>query len=220
MSDDPYTRPHVERSALVTIDMQRDTLDGGAVEIPGTSSMLPAVAAVATAFRAAERPIFHIVRIYRRDGSNVDLCRRAAVERGAGVLAAGSEGVQLAAELLPDPGSRLEEERLLRGGLQRLAPHEHVLYKPRWGAFYRTSLEGHLRRARVDTLFFCGCNFPNCPRTSIYEASERDFRIVAVRGGISGFDGEGAAQLERIGVRIWAADEVVAATRASGALAS
>ena len=34
---------------------------------------------------------------------------------------------------------------------------------------------------------FCGCNFPNCPRTSIYEASERDFRVVLARDAISGF---------------------------------
>ncbi|WP_459872860.1 hypothetical protein, partial [Endothiovibrio diazotrophicus] len=51
-----------------------------------------------------------------------------------------------------------------------------MLYKPRWGAFYRTSLESHLRGLDVSTLVFSGCNFPNCPRTSIYQASERDFR--------------------------------------------
>jgi nicotinamidase-related amidase len=217
MSADPYTEPCFERSALITIDVQRDTLDGRPLEVPGTSDALPAIGAIAAAFRAAEWPIFHIVRIYRRDGSNVDLCRRAAVEGGAARLSPGADGSQLAAELLPDPAARLEYERLLRGGLQRLGPSEYVLHKPRWGAFYRTSLEGHLRRAGVDTLVFCGCNFPNCPRTSIYEASERDFRIVAVRDGISGLGDPGASELEDIGVRVWTADEVV---RAVGAASS
>jgi len=33
-------------------------------------------------FRAESKPIIHIVRIYKRDGSNVDICRKAAVEDG------------------------------------------------------------------------------------------------------------------------------------------
>jgi nicotinamidase-related amidase len=38
--------------------------------------VLPTIAALAAAFRAAGRPIVHLVRLYRSDGSNVDLCRR------------------------------------------------------------------------------------------------------------------------------------------------
>jgi hypothetical protein len=60
----------------------------------------------------------------------------------------------------------------------------------------------------------CGCNFPNCPRTSIYEASERDFRIVAARDALSGLANAGALELEQIGVRLWTTAEVVAAVRA------
>jgi hypothetical protein len=40
--------------------------------------------------------------------------------------------------------------------------------------------EDLLRKLEVTTLTFVGCNFPNCPRTSIYEATERDLRVVAV----------------------------------------
>jgi nicotinamidase-related amidase len=55
---------------------------------------------------------------------------------------------------------------------------EWIIYKPRWGAFYNTKLERHLQNLDVNTVAVCGCNFPNCPRITIYEASERDYRIV------------------------------------------
>jgi nicotinamidase-related amidase len=77
------------------------------------------------------------------------------------------------------------------------------MYKPRWGAFYDTDLEQHLRESGSNTLVFAGCNFPNCPRTSIYEASERDFRIVLVSDAISGLYDRGIAECRSIGVHVW-----------------
>ena len=76
------------------------------------------------------------------------------------------------------------------------------MYKPRWGAFFHTPLESHLRELDVTTLVFTGCNFPNCPRTSIYEASERDFRLVAIDDAISGLYDRGRAELANIGVLV------------------
>jgi nicotinamidase-related amidase len=58
--------------------------------------------------------------------------------------------------------------------------------QPRWGAFYRTTLEDRLRAVDVGTNVICGCKFPNWPRTTIYEASERDFQIVFVPDATSG----------------------------------
>ena len=53
-----------ERAALLTIDTQNDTLDGQPLEIPGTSQVLPNIAALCGAFRAGA-PIIHIVRLPR-----------------------------------------------------------------------------------------------------------------------------------------------------------
>ena len=81
MSD--YLSPHYAQSALVIIDFQNDcVLPGGAMEIPGTMDVLPPLAALCRHMRSVARPIFHIVRAYLPDGSNVDLCRRSAVEAG------------------------------------------------------------------------------------------------------------------------------------------
>jgi hypothetical protein len=49
-----------------------------------------------------------------------------------------------------------------------------------------------------------------CPRTSIYEASERDFRVVLARDAISGLYERGERELKDIGVHIMSADEVTA----------
>ncbi len=216
---DPYTAPNFAAAALITIDTQRDVLDGGPFEIPGTSAALGAMRVLAQAFRGAGRPIVHIVRLYKPDGANADLCRRQAVQHGMRALTTGGPGSQLATELLPEPRLRLtlDAEVLLAGDAQRLGPGEAAIYKPRWGAFYDTPLEDHLRERHINTLVFCGCNFPNCPRTSIYEASERDFRIVLARDALSGLYERGEHELEGIGVHLMSACEIaetlLAATR-------
>jgi nicotinamidase-related amidase len=93
------------------------------------------------------------------------------------------------------------------------------MYKPRWGAFFQTPLEDHLRGLGVDTLAFCGANFPNCPRTSIYEASERDFRIVVAPDAVSGIYDRGRAELEGIGVVMMDAGVLAEATLGARAVA-
>jgi nicotinamidase-related amidase len=206
------TEPNFASSALITIDTQRDTLDGQPLEIPGTSAVLPNMKRLLDAYRHNRMPIVHIVRIYKRDGSNVDLCRREAVAKGAKILLEGSTGCELAAELFSGK-VRLDSSLLLSGGIQQIGNNEAVIYKPRWGAFYHTPLESYLIRLGVDTLVFAGCNFPNCPRTSIYEASERDFRIVLVADAVSGLYQKGRQEMLNIGVRVTGADVVDTAIR-------
>ena len=204
-----YTSPDMASAALVTIDTQVATLDDRPLEIPGTATILPAMARLAAAFRRAGKPIVHIVRIYRRDGRNVDLCRRSAVECGAELILEGSDDCQIAAGLLPDGAGPLDCTRLLSGQVQALSAREVVIYKPRWGAFYETPLEAHLADCGVSTLVFAGSNFPNCPRASIYEASERDFRIVVAADALSGLYDRGVTELENIGVRFRRVDEII-----------
>ncbi|WAJ45513.1 cysteine hydrolase [Mycobacterium sp. Aquia_216] len=200
---DHYIRPHAGSAALVLIDMQRDFLDLGDAPMPvsGTGALIPAIAKLARAFRERGLPIVHAVRLYRADGSNVDLVRRQSVERGARIALPGSCGSQIAAELLPK-AVELDHELLLSGDWQQVGTAEHVMYKPRWGAFYGTTLERRLRESGSDTVVFAGCNFPNCPRASIYEASERDFRIVLVSDAMSGVYERGVDECRAIGVAV------------------
>lgn len=208
-----YTAPEWSSSALITIDTQCDTLDGQPFEIPGTTAILSRMKSLLAVFRLAERPIVHIVRIYQADGSNVDLCRKELVMKGARLVLAGSPGCQLASDILPREGILLNEDLLLSHGIQTIGANEVVIYKPRWGAFYKTPLEQYLREQNISTLIFCGCNFPNCPRTSIYEASERDFRVVLVDEAVSGLYDQGRYEMRNIGVELLSTNQVINAVK-------
>jgi nicotinamidase-related amidase len=203
--------PDFTSAALMTIDVQRDVLDGGAIEIPGTSAVLPRLRTLVEAFRCAGQPIIHVVRLYEPDGHNADLCRRALIEGGARLLCPDTPGAELADELRPEGAPRLDAELLLAGGLQELGPGEVVLYKPRWSAFYGTPLEGHLRDLSVSSLVVAGCNFPNCPRATLLDASCRDFRLVLATDAVSQLEDRDLAQMADIGVALLAVEELGAA---------
>ena len=55
---DSYLAPEHERSALITIDVQRDTLDGAALEIAGTSATLPNMGQFMEAASRSANPIW------------------------------------------------------------------------------------------------------------------------------------------------------------------
>jgi nicotinamidase-related amidase len=123
--------------------------------------------------------VIYVVRLYLPDGSNADRCRRRVI-KCAPALAPGTPGAQLALGLLAESVD-LDPDVLLAGKVQEVGPLEVVVFKPRWGAFFETPLLAQLDKAGVTTVVFAGCNFPNCPRTSTYEASERDYRIGSAR---------------------------------------
>ncbi|MEZ5584367.1 MAG: isochorismatase family protein [Candidatus Competibacteraceae bacterium] len=131
-----YIQPNLATSALVTIDTQNDfTLDGAPAQVPGTLAVIPNMVRLLNCYRDLGLPIIHIVRIYRPDGSNADLCRRALLESGFKLVLPGSAGVDLVADLKPNPAVKLDEERLLEGHVQHWSDNEVVIYKPRWGHF-------------------------------------------------------------------------------------
>ena len=144
-----HTIPDFSSVALITIDMQQDTLDGHPFEIPGTSAILHPLKRLLHRFREAGKPIIHMVRIYQPDGSNVDLCRRELVEQGAQLVLAGSGGCEIVPDLLSAQESCLNTQVLLAGQIQSVGPHEGVIYKPRWGAFYSTPVRSLLTPARA-----------------------------------------------------------------------
>jgi nicotinamidase-related amidase len=196
---DTFTRPVPRESALLTIDVQEDF----ARQIPGTRECVPAMRRVVEAYRQQGLPIVHVVRLYVSDGSNADLCRREM----RGVVTPGSDGAELVDGLKPDGAVRLNAGALLNGELQELRENEWAMYKPRWDAFHGTPLEEHLRKHGVTTVSVVGCNFPNCPRATIYGASMRDFRINIFVDAISGVYDKGLEELGNIGVAMMRSEE-------------
>lgn len=198
----------LSRSALLTIDVQRDFYDVDAPAlIDGTRERLSEMQEVVRAFRYSGRPIVHVVRLYLADGSNAEPARRPLLATKS-VVRPGTAGSRLAPELLPDGVLNLDPDVLLAGGFQRVGASEWVMYKPRWGAFYGTTLEEKLRELGVDTVVLVGCNFPNCPRTTLYEASERDFDTVLVSDAVSGTYERGLQEVSGIGAGVITSSEV------------
>ncbi|MBW7477217.1 cysteine hydrolase [Paenibacillus oenotherae] len=195
--------PDWSTSALITIDTQNDfTLPGAPAEVSGTFEILPNMKLLLDLYRVSNLPIVHVVRLYKEDGSNAELCRREAIEQGAQIVAPASPGSELVAEIRPLERVRLDPDLLLRGELQQIGAKEWIMYKPRWGAFHGTQCEQFLRDRGVTSLLFSGCNYPHCPRTSIYEASSRDFRIVLAGDAVSGLYDQGVKELKNIGVEV------------------
>jgi nicotinamidase-related amidase len=129
-------RPNFESAVLLTIDVQADTLDGGALEIAGTSAALPQIASLCRSFRDAGLPIVHIVRLYLADGSNAELVRKDLVSGPIPMLRAGTPGRLLAPGLAPVPSAEFDDELLMSGQPQCLGEREIILYKPGWAAFF------------------------------------------------------------------------------------
>lgn len=202
--------PHFGSAALLTIDVQADTLDGAPLEVPGTSTAAPRIAVLCQAFRSAALPIVHMVRLYLADGSNAEPVRKDLVTGTTPILRPGTPGRLLAAGLTSGPTAQFDDELLLSGQAQQLADREIILYKPRWGAFFDTILDDHLGDNHVDTVVVAGCNYPNCPRTSIYEASERDYRVVLVEDAVSGLYESARTEMTNIGVALYLTDSVIA----------
>lgn len=208
-----YITPRWDHSALLVIDLQRDFLDGGEATIPGTTGVVPNVVSLVDAFRRAGRPVFHVVRLYSPGGSDVDLLRRDSIEKGAEVAAPGTDGSQIADGVLP-VGCRLNADELLAGKTQEVGRREVLLFKPRWSAFHRTELESLLQEQGCNTVVVAGCNLPNCPRATLFDASERDFRTVLVTDAVSQTSTERLTDLEKIGVNLHTSADVVASVLA------
>jgi nicotinamidase-related amidase len=206
-----YLSPHYTDCALLCIDMQNDfVLPEGSATIPGTAEIAPTVARLAKHFREVGRLVYHAVRLYLPDGSNVDVCRRTLMESGRQIVHPGSHGSQLADALNPG-NTPLSADDLLAGGFQWLRHDaEAVFYKPRWSAFHATGLHAELRHRKIDTLVIAGCNYPNCPRATLYDATSLDYRTVLATDAISGLYPKGDDEMRGIGVTLATSDEIAA----------
>ncbi len=55
-------------------------------------------------------------------------------------------------------------------------------------------------RTGVTTTVVADCNYPNCPRATIYDTSERDYRVLVASDAVSGLEDRHLIEAERIGV--------------------
>ena len=205
MTNDPTltemnpTEPNWSCAALVTIDMQFDfATPAGSCFVPGTDRIRPTLHKLVTAFRQSNKPIFHAIRLYLNDGSNAERCRRESLRAGAAIVRPGTSGANLADGCgLPNS---LDTSDMIENPWKQEGIVEWVFYKPRWSAFFDTELASRLKELNVDTIVVAGCNFQNCPSATLFDATERDFRVVLASDAVSGISAAGLEWCNGIGV--------------------
>ena len=153
------------RSAFIVIDMENGFISPEAAHcIRYAQQSVPVLARAITCAREKGIPVFFVKRIYRLDGSDVEMTRYDAWVRGGRAMAPASAGVSSAEApegLRPQPG-------------------DYTIIKPRWSAFFGTELDLVLRRLGVDTVILTGTTTPNCVRTSCYDANSLEYNVVVL----------------------------------------
>ncbi len=199
----PYTKLDPAGLALLVIDAQNDFAHPrGAFPLPGLDGVVPRLVRAIELFKAAGRPVIRVVRLYRPDGSNVDLCRRWQVEQGQLAWAAPHDWGSQLVEASNPAGTKLAVEDLLAGRVQTLAPGDYVIYKPRFSAFVNTDLHQFLGRMGVNSLVIVGLTFANCVRATQISATDLDYRVGLVPDACTDTDAKGLAVMQAMGVQL------------------
>ena len=91
-------------------------------------------------------------------------------------------------------------------------PQDYVLVKPRFSAFFHTSLDLILRRLGVQTVLLAGTTTPNCIRTTCYDAISLDYDAVVLSDCTSSVtdavQAANLADMQRIGAAVCASTEL------------
>ncbi len=183
----------MEKAALLIIDMQNDfVLDGKPLKVAGARAAIPNIQMVLTEFRKRSLPVFHILRVHRPDGSDVEIIRQELFRKQPFAVT-GTTGSGVIDELAPREG-------------------EIVLTKTRMSAFLGTELDLMLRTLGVKTVFVTGIQTPNCIRTTVFDAIAYNYPVVLVDDAVGASSEEihqaNVRDMRNIGVRIVTADEV------------
>lgn len=165
-------------TALLIIDMQNDfVLDGQPHKVTGARAVIPNIQEVIAEFRKRSLPIIHILRIHRRDGSDVEIIRQDRF-RAHPFAVAGTRGAAVIDELAPQTG-------------------DYVIEKIRMSAFIGTELDLMLRTLGVTTLVITGIQTPNCIRTTVFDAIAYNYSVVLVNDAV----GAASEEIHRANVR-------------------
>ena len=153
------------RAALVVIDMENGFIDPRSAHcIAGAAATVPACVRAVECAREKGIPVFFVKRIYRADGSDVEMTRYESWQSGGRAMTPASEG----------PNSAEAPEGL------RPQPGDYTIIKPRWSAFFHTELDLILRRLDVRTVVLAGTTTPNCIRTTAYDANALEYNVVVL----------------------------------------
>src|SRR4051812_35403399 len=149
-------------TALVVVDMQNDFVsDGGSLLVPSAAATVPVIAQLAGRFRDAGARVVFTQDTHRDGDPEFAIWPVHAVE--------GTLGWEIVEPLTP-----LQDDT--------------VITKPRYDAFYGTSLDHLLRLWGVKTLVICGTVANVCVLTTASSAALRWYDVVIPEDATSAFD--------------------------------
>jgi nicotinamidase-related amidase len=185
----------MQKPALLIIDMQNDfVLEGRPLRVASARTVIPKIHEVLAALRAKKLPVFHIVRVHRKDGSDVEIIRRE-IFRKQPFAVEGTPGAAIVDELTPLPG-------------------EYVIPKIRMSAFIGTELDLMLRNLGITDLVVAGIQTPNCIRTTVFDAIAYNYPVVlavdATGAQTDEIHNANVRDMQNISVRIMTTKDLVA----------
>ncbi|MEO0132210.1 MAG: isochorismatase family cysteine hydrolase [candidate division WOR-3 bacterium] len=152
--------------ALVVIDMQNDFFDPGSpAYTENAQEIVPNIKRLIQVARESKIPVIYTAHAHQDpkiDGGMTALwwdeinLKKSLVE--------GTRGAAIIPELAP-------------------LPHEKIIYKHRYSAFYNTDLELYLRGLKVTDLIVTGIMTEICVESTVREAFMRDYRVFVVADG-------------------------------------
>lgn len=152
--------------ALLIIDMQNDFVHPGTpVHVAGAAATVPVIRKLRESCRKHEIPVFHVIRSYSADGLTVERARLANFRRTPFVVP-GTLGAEIIKELTPEAG-------------------EKTVIKPRYSAFFQTSLDLMLKRLGVERVLVSGTQYPNCIRATVNDALSLDYAVSVITDACS-----------------------------------
>jgi len=156
-----------KKYALIIIDMQNDfVLPGAPACIAGAYATIPRIKRLLDFFREKGWLVFHVVREYRADGSDVESARRSSFLEKKGYAVPGTKGCEIVDDLAPMKG-------------------EYLVVKKRFSAFMNTELDLMLRRLGATHLVVCGTQYPNCVRATIFDALAYGYPVINIMDATS-----------------------------------
>lgn len=186
----------MEKCALLIVDMQNDfVLSDSPFRVAGAMVTVPAIAGVLNWFRERSLPVFHIVREYREDGSDIEHFRSSEFMKGNTYAVPGTPGCDIVDELRPLAG-------------------EYRIIKRRFSAFMNTELDLVLRRKGIEHVVITGTQYPNCIRATAFDAVSLDYQVTVVTDATSAASTDIAASnirdMKNVGIRCITSDVLFA----------
>jgi len=148
--------------ALIIIDLQKDFVAAS----PLIQECVTNVRTLLSLFREHNWPVFHVIREYKADLSNVENVRRPKYESGTPMVIEGTPGQEIVEELAP-------------------LPNETVIIKPRFSAFFQTDLDSRLTQLGVENIVVSGTVTPNCVRSTVYDGVSLDYWVTVMEECVS-----------------------------------